>query len=167
MARFRRNLHPVNTVKHVVDRQGGIAIDTNVSEELAHARDNPTVATVNDIAIASHINGIFLNVQVTPTSEASIANVYMYVMKNPGSNFAKPKGNAVGVSDVKKFIIHQEMIMCQQEAVSSIPRTLFKGVIAVPGSYKRFGVDDSLVLVLYAPGCTFNYCVQCIYKEIR
>ncbi len=166
MGRYSR-LRPVHSQKHVVDNQGGLIVDTNAFVQIAEAKDAPVRANETEVETASHVNAFFINVQVTPTSEASIANVYMYVVKNPGASFSLPKGNAVGASDLKKFVIHQEMIMCQQEATSSIPRTLFKGVIRVPGSYKRMGADDKLTLVLYAPGCTFNFCVQTIYKEIR
>ncbi len=167
MGRYSR-LHPVHTVKHIVDKQGGLVIDTNTAEVLVNAKDSPIINTnPQDVEHGSTVNAIFLNVQVTPTSEASIANVYMYVVKNVGNQLTLVKGNAVGTSDIRKFVIHQEMIMCQQEATSSIPRTLFKGVIALPRSYKRMGIADRLNLVLYASGCTFNYCVQCIYKEVQ
>ncbi len=166
MTRFTR-LHPVHSVKHVVDKQGGIGIDTIVNEDLVKSVDAPVLANVEEVETGSTVGSIFLNVQVTPTSEASIANVYMYVFKNPGTNITGAKGNAVGGSDMKKQVIHQEMIMCQQEATSAIPRTLFKGVISIPRGYKRFGTQDTLKLILYAPGCTFNYCIQCIYKEIK
>ncbi len=166
MTRYSR-LHPVHSIKHVVDKQGGLVLGTNVVENVIVAKDTPVLTVAQDVETGSRVNAIFLNVQVTPTSSASIANVYLAVFKNPGDNLTPPNANAVGVSDNKKWVIHQEMIMCQQESIGSIPRTLFKGVISIPGSYKRFGTKDRLNIVLFAPGCNFNYCIQCIYKEIK
>ncbi len=166
MSRFTR-LRPVNSIKHIFDKQGALVVDTKVAEDLVLADDTPTSGAPVKVLTGSTVGSIFLNVQVAPTSEASIANIYMYILKNPGGNLTSVDGNKVGTSDIKKFVLHQEMIMCQQEATSSIPRTLFKGVIKIPIRMKRMGTNDKLQLILYAPGVTVNYCVQCIYKEFR
>ena len=44
---------------------------------------------------------------------------------------AIPAANAVGGDDNKRYVIHQEMVMVQKITPSN-PRTLFKGVIAIP-----------------------------------
>ncbi len=165
MTRFTR-LRPVNSLKHVVDKQGGLTIDANTEEILVIAVDDPASTSVSQVTTAATVSSIFLNVQVAATSTASIANVYMYVIKEPGGNLTLVKGNAVGASDIKKFVLHQEMIMTEKNT-TAIPRTLFKGVLKIPPRLRRFGTNDKLVLVLYAPGTTYDYCVQCIYKEFR
>ncbi len=167
MARRFNRLHPVHSTKHIVDQQGGTLLDTNENLILVDTEDAPVRANTDEVETGSHVRSIFLNVQCTPTSAASIANIYMYVIKSPGNVLTVPDGNKVGASDVKKFVLHQEMLMYEQLATAALPRTLFKGVIKIPGSYGRFGADDALRLVLYAPGVNFNWCVQCIYKEIR
>ncbi len=164
--RFSR-LHPVHSTKHVVDVQGGTALDTNELVALAIAVDDPARSTVTQVETGAHVSAIFLNIQVVPTSSGSIPNIYMYLFKSPGNNLAAVKGNAVGASDVKKFVLHQEMLMFQKISDTANPRTLFKGVIRIPGSYKRMGADDQIKVILYAPGVAFNWCIQCIYKEIR
>ncbi len=166
MGRYSR-LHPVHTTKHVVDKQGAIPIDTSVNETLVASKDAPVRANVTEVETGSHVNAIFLNVQVAPTTSAALCNVYMYVIKSPGNNLSLVDGNKVGASDIKKFVLHQEMLMVERESGGAVPRTLFKGVIKIPGSYKRFGADDVLKLNLYAPGCIFDFCYQTIYKEIR
>jgi len=166
MARFSRRLHPVNTIKHIVDRQGGLTVDTQAAEQLAVTVDDPATASSNEVNVGSHINGIYLNVQCAATSTAALANIYMIVVKNPGNNITFPKGNVVGGSDERKFVIHQEMIMTEKNT-TAIPRTLFKGVLKIPGSYSRMGIKDRIQIYLLSPGVTYDYCVQCIYKEIR
>ncbi len=164
--RFRSNLHPVNRIKHVFDEQGGIAAGAALNVNLADTTDTPTLAATNSVETGSVINSIYLKVEINATSSAGLANAYMYVAKNPGNNLTLPNANAVGASDNKRYVFHQEMVMLQQ-VTNSNPRTLFNGVISVPKGYRRNGPDDLLVLSLITPGVALNYCVQCHYKEIR
>ncbi len=160
---------PIHSIKHVLDNQGGLTIDTQTLIALIDTTDNPVLGGVIDIAVGAHVNSFFLNVQVAATSTASIANVYMFVYGNPGNNIpvgSIPKGNVVGASDFKKQIFHQEMIMTEKNT-TAIPRTLFKGVIRIPKKFRRFGHDDTVGIALFSPGVTYDYCLQCIYKEYR
>ncbi len=166
MARFQKYLHPVNSKKHVVDNQGGLVAGTQAIVELAEGVDAPVLASTEQVIVGSYVRSIFLNVQVAATGTAALANVYMIVYKNPSNGLTPPQANAVGASDVKKIVFHQEMIMTEKNT-TAIPRTLFKGVLKLPRHMQRFGQDDSLLIALLAPGVNFDYCVQCIYKEIR
>ncbi len=166
MSRFTR-LRPVNSLKHIVDKQGGLTVGTQVNDFLINTRDAPvTTANPQEIHIGSTVSSIFLNVQVAASSTAALANVYLIIMKNPGNSLAVPAANAVGISDERKHVIHQEMIMTEKNS-TAIPRTLFKGVIKLPPRLRRFGIDDTLIFGLLSPGVTMDYCVQCIYKEFR
>ncbi len=168
MTRFR-SLHPVNSRKHTIDIQGALPVATQTRVVLATTVDAPVLANVAEVGTASTVNSIFLNVQFYATSTAALANIYMYIWKNPGSNIAVaqvPNGNNVGASDMKKLVFHQEMSMSEKNT-TAIPRTLFKGVLKLPRHMKRFGHNDELLLELFSPGVTHDFCVQCIYKEIR
>ncbi len=168
MARFRRQLlRPINSRKHVIDNQGGLVAGAKTTVALADTVDSPVLANPADVRTGCKINSIFLNVQVSATQTSALANVYMIVYKNPGNNIAignVPDGNVVGVSDFKKLVFHQEMIMTEKNT-TAIPRTLFKGVLKLPRHMQRFGYDDILVVQLFSPGVTFDYCLQCIYKD--
>ncbi len=166
---FRRRalaLRPVHRIKHMVESQQALVIDTQTTVDIIKAVDAPTVANRTEIETGSTVHGIFLNVQVAATSTASIANVYMAVVKNPGGNLSFSKLNILGSDDNKKYVIHQEMIMTEKNT-TAIPRTLFKGVIAIPRGYKRFGINDQLQLLMYSPGVTYEVCFEAIYKEFR
>ncbi len=166
MTRFSR-MRPVKSLKHIVDIQGALGVATKQDEDLVRASDAPVFSTnPQDVETGATVNAIFLNVQVSATSTAALANVYMYVMKNPGNNITEVNANVVGTSDIRKHVIHQEMIMTEKNT-TAIPRTLFKGVIKLPRGMRRFGIEDRLVLSLFAPGTTYEYCVQCIYKEYQ
>ncbi len=168
MARFRsRNyLHPVNTKKHVIDVQGGLVAGTQDARIIADAVDAPVLATANQVIVGSTIKSFFLNVQVAASGSGALANVYLIVFKNPSNAMSLPNGNVVGTSDVKKIIFHQEMTMTEKNT-TAIARTLFKGVLKVPAHMQRMGQDDTLGVALFSPGVTFDFCIQCIYKEIR
>ncbi len=166
--RFRRGqvLRPVNRIKHVIDRQGGAVIGVQSNLNLINAEDAPVLANDSQVQTGSTVNGIFLKVEVNATSSAALSNAYMMVFKNPGGNLTFPNANVVGVDDNKKYVIHQEMVMLQQQTGSN-PRTLFVGVIVIPRGYRRFGPKDLLSIQIFSPGVTLNFCIQCHYKEFR
>ncbi len=167
MARFRNRLRPINSRKHVIDIQGGLIGGTKVGNDLALAVESTVLANPTEVEVGSTVSSLFLNVQVAATGSAALANVYMYVFKNPSSaiTFASfPDPNVVGASALKKLIFHQEMIMTDKSA-NAIPRTLFKGVLSVPKHMRRMGPDDEIRIMMFSPGVNFDFCIQCIYKD--
>ncbi len=166
VARFRTNLRPVNRIKHVTDTQAGGLLGVVTALDMAKAVDNPILANNNEVAIGSTINGIFISVEVYARTAGALANCYFYLAKNPGGNLTLPAPNVVGVSDNKKYIMHQEIIMMERK-VNGNPRTLFKGVIVIPKHYRRMGPDDRLTVQILAPGVDTDICIQSHYKEFR
>ncbi len=168
-SRSRRgaSLRPVNRIKHVFDQQFAVPIGgANTVIEVIKTVDAPVLANVSECETGSTVNGIFLNVEALPTSEAALSNLYCNVMKNPGNNLTEPQANTVGSSDEKRFVIHQEMVM-GSDSVNANPRTVFKGVIAIPRNYRRNAPNDRLKVIFFSPGITWNVCVQAHYKEFR
>ncbi len=169
MPRFRsRNmaLRPINRIKHVFDVQAGLVAGTTSVDIPIQATDTPTLGATNSVETGSKVHAIYLKVEVNATTSAALPNCYLIVFKNPGGNLTRPVPNVVGASDNKKYVIHQEMVMLQQQDGSN-PRTLFNGVISIPRGYQRNGPNDLLSIHLLAPGVTINYCIQCHYKEFR
>ncbi len=164
--RFGSGLRPINRIKHVVDLQQGITAGTTVTNFLIRADDNPALANTGDVQTGSTVNGIYLKVEANATTSGALSNFYMIVFKNPGDNISTPPPNQVGINDNKRYVIHQEMIMFQQQDNSN-PRTVFNGVIAIPKGYRRFGPNDKLEIAYLSPGVTTNVCHQCHYKEFR
>ncbi len=124
------------------------------------------MANTSEVQTGCTVNGIYLLIEVVATSSAALSNVYAIIFKNPANRVGTIAANVVGADAEKKFVIHQEMVMLQEQTGSN-PRTLFKGVIVIPKGYRRFGPEDRLNLQLLAPGISVNYCVQCHYKEFR
>ncbi len=160
-------IRPVHRLKHVVDKQFAVAAGTVESTTLVDTVDDPVLTNSAQVETGSKVNGIFLSAEVVNTgADGVLANAYMYVAKNPGNNLTLPVPNAVGVNDNKRFVIHQEMVMLQMKDNSN-PRTLFKGVIALPKGYRRFGPKDKLTLRIFSPGVELTGCIQCHFKEFR
>ncbi len=164
--RFQNRLRPVNRIKHVIDKQGAVVIATVNVTNLIFAVNSPALANTPEVVTGSTVNGIYLRVEINATTSAALPNAYMMIFKNVGGNLTAPAANLVGGSDNKRFVIHQEMVMLQQQDGSN-PRTLFNGVIVIPRGYRRFGPDDRLELHILSPGVTLNLCLQCHYKEFR
>ncbi len=171
VARFSRSrnmLRPVNRIKHVVDFQFAVVGGTQVNQTLIDSVDTPTLADTNGVETGSTVNAIYLKVEVVnvEASQGVLPNVYLSITKNPGGNIVLPVPNAVGSSDNKKYVIHQEMLMLQKQTGSN-PRTLFNGVIVIPRGYRRMGPNDLLQVSILSPGVDCDACVQCHYKEFR
>ncbi len=166
---FRRqnmSIRPVNRVKHVVDQQIGIVLNVQSINVLVDTEETPSLSQTNEVLLGSTVNAIYLKVEVYARTDAALANCYMMVFKNPGNNLMMPNANAIGASDNKRFVIHQEMVMMERK-VNGNPRTLFNGVIVIPRGYRRFGPDDALTLAIFSPGVDIDACFQCHYKEFR
>ncbi len=159
-------IRPVSRIKHVIDGQFGIVLNVRQTVELIKAVDSPVRANTTEVETGSKVNGIYLKVEAYATTAAALANVYIAVQKNQGNILTAPILNAIGADDLKRFIIHQEMVMLEQ-SVNGNPRVIFNGVIVIPRGYRRMGPDDRLNLYIFAPGVNISACVQCHYKEFR
>ncbi len=164
-------IRPVRSLKHVHDTATSVVTAVVSDVVVAQAVDDPTLALTAQVHNGCTINAIYLRVEVLATGTyAGVPRVYMAVFKDPGGNLANPNPNGIGVSDNKRYVIHQEMRMVDDGSnTSQFPRTLFEGVVLIPKRLRRFGYNDQLhVLLQNGSGETTgisNACVQCIYKE--
>ncbi len=170
MARFRRSsaMHPVKRIKHVVDFSATITAGTQLNTIIILAKDAPVLANTTECETGSTVHGIYARVEVAPneTDAGAIPNVYMAVIKNPAGLISPPDIAAVGSSNVKKYVIHQEMTMVNNLAGGN-PRTIFNGVIKFPKGYKRNGPDDRWFLSLKSTAVNMAICAQVHYKEFQ
>ncbi len=167
--RNRNFKRPIQSVKHIVDIQGAVGIDTKEENTLVLGVDAPVVTTVEEVQKGCRVSAFYLNVQVVATSDAALHNVYMILYKNPANLITPgsvPNANVQGQVAFKKFVFHTEMRM-GSDAGDSIPITLFNGVIKIPRQYQTQRLNDTIKIQLYSPGVTWEYCIQCIYKEYQ
>ncbi len=166
------SLRPVKSLKHVINISTAIIGDTVTTVPLAETVAVSNLASPTEVDDGSTIHSIFLQVEAVTTAVWSLQPaIYAIVFKDPGDDLANPQPNLVGISAVKRFVLHQEMRMLAQDpAVSDFPRTVFSGVIKMPPRLRRMGYQDKLYLLLQgtAGGTgTAQVCIQCIYKEFR
>ncbi len=173
MPRFRSSmaLRPINRIKHVIDAEGNVTGTTNSIIDIIAANDNPARANVTECETGSKVNGIYLKIEALHASGAGTPNLYMAVFKSPANTLALTTLDItqLGVSDIKKYSIHQEMVMGSGDAGNGLPRVVFNGVIKIPKGYVRNGPDDRLKVLLRVgtAAVNFNFCLQCHYKEFR
>ncbi len=175
MARFNRNIRPVQSLKHVVDTATSAVAGGIISTvEIANADSNPILANVTEVNEGSKINAIFMRVEAKVTTNfTSVPRVYMIVVKNSSNQVVTPYPANVGADQAKRFVIHQEMMMVGESADNSggLPRTMFMGVIKIPRGYSRMGYNDRINVAFSldvgeSTGIC-NVCVQAIYKEYQ
>jgi len=168
--RYSMALRPINRIKHVVDSSQTLAKATTGGFTLANATDTPILAQTSEVETGSKINGFYIRLEVA-SNEAIVAgaipNFYMMISKNPGDNLTMPAANAVGVSDNKRFVIHQEMTMIENKGQGSNARTVFNGVIVVPKGMRRMGPNDKWQALTLCPALNTVSCIQVHYKEFR
>ncbi len=153
----------------MVDTSATLAAAAQADQKIITADDSPILASRTQVLTGSTVNGIYLKVECA-SNEAqdvgAIPNVYMIVWKNPGGNLTAPVPNAVGLDDNKRYVIHQEMVMIDNN-LGGNPRILFNGVIAIPKGYRRFGPKDELTVSIISPALNIVFCIQVHYKEFR
>jgi len=174
---MNRSIRPVQSLKHVIDTNGGVSAALQSITNLAIVVDAPAPnSSPEQVNVGSKINSIYLRVEaVAIVAAGGVDNIYMAILKNPGNNLVVPNLDQVGTSDNRRYIIHQEMMMTGQAGgnpgSANIARTLFKGVIRLPRGYQRMGVNDRLqLLIQHRVGEATqqsNFCQQCIYKEYQ
>ncbi len=172
MARYRRQMamRPIQRIKHVIDSSATSASGGVFTIVLALASDTPDLATTNECQTGSTVNGIYLKIEVASNEVATaglIPNVYLIAFKNPGGNLTMPAANAVGASDNKRFIFHQEMVMIENSGKGGNARILFNGVLAIPKGYRRMGPNDTISVGILSPQMDMAVCLQAHYKEFR
>ncbi len=170
------SLRPVKSIKHIVDAQGLVTLALQSVVDVINSQEPPVgTGTSNAVENGSTVHSIYLRVEVRGGAVAASGpeNIYMIVYKNPGDAVAPP-GNLdnVGTTDKRRYVLHQEMLMLTPTtAEGGFPRTLFKGVIKLPRTFKRMAIDDKLQVILQQKTGETNqttiFCVQCIYKEFR
>ncbi len=164
------NIRPVNSLKHIVDVVGTTTLTLINAIDVVSAVDAPIFTTSNLVHVGSVIKWIYLRVEATVSASHTLRpNFYMAVFKSPAGDITISNINTSGVTEERKFIIHQEMRMMGSTGSATFPRTIFAGVIRIPPKYQRFGINDELRVALQnGPGETTgetDWCMQCIYKE--
>ncbi len=84
VARYSR-MRPINRIKHVVDIQTAVPVNTQVVNPVAVSVNTSTLASAHEVEIGSTVSSIFLTIEAvaSETSTTATPNFYFYIAKNP------------------------------------------------------------------------------------
>ncbi len=98
------------------------------------------------------------------TSGSTSGVVNWYIWKNPGGQLTTPDPTNTGVSDNRRWILHEEKgLFATQDGTPMV----FKGVIKIPPRMRRIGDGDEIQVVIQTENDAAEFCVQAIYKFIQ
>jgi len=173
VARFRQSmrLRPVHRVKHVIDAEGSVDDTPIVVVPLVKGSDSPVIGSQAQVMTGSHVYGIYIHVEVLHTSGAGRPNIYMIIYKNNGANLSNTSFNpkSIGALDLKRSVLHQEMILMSGDAGNGLPRPLFNGVVKIPRAFSRIGPGDEINMNIVTGNnpVAADWCLQAHFKEFR
>ncbi len=171
MPRYRSSmaLRPVHRIKHVIDAEGTVDDTPNVVVDIIDTVDAPVLGSPTQCETGSKVNGFYLKLEALHASGTGRPNLYMIIVKNVANALTGFSPKSIGTNDLKRYVIHQEMIMGSGDAGNGLPRVVFNGVIKIPRGYIRNGPDDKLSMILITgnAGVVFDWCMQAHYKEFR
>ncbi len=166
--RFNRSLHPVNSIKHILDSQGVLASGNQSATPIIVAVPNVDTTTFKpgDVRVGSHVNGIYLSVFMLGASGGGLSGSLNWLMykEHEGQAAQAPDPANAGVSMIRNQIIHQEKGLAG--SADGTPM-VFKGVIKIPKSMRRMREGDTWFIRFVNTDAVndANFCLQTIYKS--
>ncbi len=167
MARMRRAmaLRPVQSFKRIIDTSGGLAAGTVSITTVASTSDSSTAVDptgTSDTGVGARLSAIFYTVYVFSDATASTSPlVDMFWWKNPGGTSTAPVAGNTDISPSKRFIIHEEKGLAGNRTTGT--PMVIKGVLRIPKSMARFGINDQFELRILSPVAGF-FCSKHIYR---
>ncbi len=164
MARFRKDLHPVNSEKHE-QTFSNLASDAGTAPVIIPIVVSVAMADVNsgtEVPRGAHVNWIFFELNFAAQVTTNPKVVHWQVMFNPTS--LETSTPLTYNTNNKRFILKRGM-----EMLPSDTSTVFKRVfvVKIPRKYQRMGVDDNISLIYQATSTeTINACGFAIYKYL-
>ncbi len=162
---FRRgnSLRPINSEKHIIQVDGGLVAATASVTPIALSVDSPALASPTQVSRGCSIKSIYFEVTVFDNSGTVDNPTDVLVLKNPGGNLSFTSLTAMGTSDNKKWVFHQERGIPGQFA--GVPMKA-KFVVKIPRGKQRMGANDVWNLVIQSKQ-TSQMCILAIYKEFK
>ncbi len=169
MARIRRMLAPINSVKHFVTKTNAeLASGAVAGLTLVDAVAKSTVRTAtNQVDEGSVIKAIhleyWLNGQGTELTGTS--QFVVIVEKLPAGGTAADATDMANLQSYenKKNILYTTQGVIAGQGAQSIP--VLRDWIKIPKGKQRFGLDDKFVVSFFASGFAMDICGIAIYKE--
>ncbi len=155
----------INSVKHVVDTEGGVT-EVNSRSVIANtvtvksASFDPT-----EVGIGDKINAFFLSIFIIGTTGAPVTgSINWYIIKLHTAQTGPPNAGNTGPSTLRNQIFHEEKGLAGSGDGTPMA---FKGVIVVPKGMRRMRQGDSfeVVIRLNDASQSAGFCLKAIYKS--
>ncbi len=169
---FRRRssaLRPVNSIKHVIDTEGALAMTgaSSISDVVVAVPNlDPNSFTPNEVRVGAKVNGFFISVFIIGSSGAGIgASINWYIIKVHDQQTVLPLPGETGSSAIRNQIFHEEKGLAG--SADGTPMA-FKGVIAVPKGMRRMRQGDKFQIVIALNAAATDaatFCLKAIYKS--
>ncbi len=170
MARFRRMLSPINSIKHFVHlARTVIASATILNVVIVHGAVAPGVSTTSEVTEGSVVKAVYvemwLHSNVTTGGTTSAFNVT--VEKRPANAAAMTNVNASNLQSYanKKNILYTTQGVLGPDAAQAVP--ILRQWIAIPKGKQRIGFEDDIVININSITGALSACGIFIYKEYR
>ncbi len=156
----------IHSIKHVVDAEGALSGAITSSTPICDAvvtRASPFNPT--EVEVGETVNAFFLSIFVIGATGAPLnGSINWYIIKARSDQTAFPVPDAVGTSDLRNQIFHQEKGLAGSGDGTPMA---FKGVIVVPRGMRRVREGDRYFIQLRSLDVTNDatFCIRAIYKS--
>ncbi len=162
------SLRPVNSFKRVIDTSGaltGASVSvTSVATASTTTSTDPTGST--GVPIGGRLSAIFYSLYVySDATEIQIPLIDVYWAKWPSSAVTEPVPGNTDISDVKRYIIHEEKGLAGNRTTGQA--MVVKGVLKIPKVWQRWALGESLEMrIVTSTGVDGFFCAKHIYRVI-
>ncbi len=170
MARFRRNLSPINSIKHMVSQTLSTVASGATSERLVASAVAAPAATNNfDITQGSVLKAVFIEMWLIGAELIGVNTSFNVVLEkrtNLTTNFtAANAANLTAYENKKNILYTTQGIVASEQGSTAVP--IMRGWYKIPKGKQRMGLGDEIALQLTSLGGDFQLCGLFIYKEYR
>ncbi len=156
-------LRPVNSYKNVVDTAGSLAAASVSVTTIAVAVNlGVQVSTSNHVPVGGRISAIYYSLYLASDALETISTLMdIYWWKKQADILTPPTPGGTGASESKRWVFHEEKGLAGNRTTGSM--MVVKGVLKIPKSYQRFGIDDKVEMRIFAP-VNGLFCSKHIYR---
>ena len=154
----------INTEKHYVQQSLAVIASGAITNfVIAKAVAVPTT-NVSQVREGARISAVYVEMWIQ-TDDASLGSSIVTLEKVDGAGvvMSTAEAGALNAYDNKKNVFYTQMGLTPNNV--TYPMASVKGWFKIPKSKQRFGLDDQLVLNIFAQSNGLNICGFAIYKE--
>ncbi len=169
MARHRRMLAPINTVKHYVGQpKFNVALGTSTTLEIADVVAAPVSTTREKVSEGALIKSVHYEYWIVGNGATGVSTQFVMTIEKSPSGVADPTFADMlnlGGYDNKKNILYttQGIVNSSQDGAPVIP--IIRDWLLIPKGKQRMGQKDRIIVTFASVETSLNICGISTYKE--